>query len=768
MNKIKYEGLTQAEVQSRIEQGLSNYVEKEKPKSTKKIVAEQFFSLFNLYLIIIAIALISIKEYLSVFFLNVMVMNAIIQSYQIIRSQKVVNELNILISQKTSVLRDGEIVQVANEELVMDDIIHIRTGAQIPADCSSLSDGLEMNESMLTGESEAVIKTEGDFIYSGSFVSSGSGYAKVIAVGKDNYIQKIMKEARKFKDVRSDLMDTFNKVAQTCAKIVLPIGAILMIQSVIFRKEELAHAIATTATVLLGLLPQGLVLLTSISFAVSVFRLGRKQTLVQSTYAIETLSNVDVICIDKTGTLTEGVMTVSDVLGKDDSIDIDPILQNYVYYSEDVDSTTKALKAYWESHPHDELVEKLAFSSQRKWGAMRFKTFGDIYLGAPDFLIPNLVMPKDVIAEQDSGARILLIGKAPNQDGELADPQNLNPLAYVVIQDALRSDASDTLSFFNENEVIIKIISGDHIKTLLAVASDAGIQQGHRAIDVSQMTTDKELEEAVLNYNVIGRASPYQKQIMVKALQKHGQKVAMVGDGVNDVLALRSATCSIAMGAGSPAAIQIAEVVLLDNEFSTMVDVVMEGRLVTNNITRSAAMYYLGTLIIFTLAIMSIVGNSPFPFIPIQITVMSMFVEGMPSTLVTFEISYGKPKEPVLKQVFRYIFPIALSLAGAYILLTTFSIDSVQRETMLYYTSIFLSYMLVVRIFKELTPLRVGVLVLSSTILIAVCTIFGQYLNIVSLTQNELIIVLALEGFIFILWKLLDWVFTHIVYPEPR
>ena len=399
---------------------------------------------------------------------------------------------------------------------------------------------------------------------------------------------------------------------------------------------------------------------------------------------------------------------------------------------------------------------------------MRFAGFGDIYLGAPDFLVPNLHMPKAVSLEQDGGARVLLLAQRQSMDHDLSDPHDLDILAYIIIEDSLRNDAPETLKFFNENDVIIKVISGDHIKTLLAVASNAGIQKGNSAIDVSTLTSDEALEDAVLNYNVIGRASPYQKQIMVKILQKNGNKVAMVGDGVNDVLALRSADCSIAMGAGSPAAIQIAEVVLLDNSFATMVDVIMEGRTVTNNITNSASMYYLSTLFIFILSLISIVTNTGFPFIPIQMSIMSMFVEGMPSTLVTFEASYKKPRESVLRQIFRNILPLGLTLIASYALLFAFNLGEPQRQTMLFYTIIFLSYMLVVKIFRRLTPLRLGVLVLSSTILIAICSVFAKYLYLIELSYNEIVNMIALVGFVYILWRLLDWLFSNLVYPEPR
>ena len=761
-------GLSSQEVQVRIEQGLTNRVEVEKPKSTLKIISEQFFTLFNMYLIIIAIALISIKEYLSVFFLNVMIMNVFIQSYQIIRSVQTVTKLNILIAQKTLVLRDGELIEVLNEDLVMDDVVYLKLGNQVAADCILIDDTLEMNESMITGEAKAVIKNVDDFIYSGSFVSSGGAYARVVEVGANSYVQKIMKEARKFKEVRSDLMDTFTSIARFCAKIVGPIGVVLFVQALYFRNQSIPQAIVTTSTVLLGLLPMGLVLLTSISFAVSVYRLGRKQTLVQAIYSIETLSKVDVICIDKTGTLTEGKMAVSEVVYIEGAKVVDEALGNYLAHTLDTDSTTKALQAHFNSLEDHDLLGKLSFSSSRKWGAMEFAGLGKIYVGAPDFLMPGVVIPAAVSLEQDLGARILLVAQTNDNFDDFTQYNQLNPLAYIIIEDGVRSDASSTLDFFNNNEVQIKIISGDHIKTLLAVASAVGIQKGNQAIDVSQLTSEKDLEDAVMNYNVIGRASPYQKQIMVKMLQKNDKKVAMVGDGVNDVLALRSADCSIAMGAGSGAAIQVAEMVLLDNQFATMVDVVMEGRLVTNNIARSASMYYLGTLTIFTLAMISIITNSTFPFIPIQMTFMSMFVEGMPSTLVTFESSFAKRKETITRQVLRNILPIGISLALAYALLFAFNLGDLEQQSMLYYTTIFLSYMLVVKIFQPMNWLRSAVLLLSSGLLIVACILFGGLLNLVALTPNETVIVIALIGFTFVFWIVIDWLFTEIIFPLPR
>ena len=340
------------------------------------------------------------------------------------------------------------------------------------------------------------------------------------------------------------------------------------------------------------------------------------------------------------------------------------------------------------------------------------------------------------------------------------ESNDLNPLAFIAIKDPIRFDAKDTLTFFNENEVKVKIISGDHIQTLLAVAIQAGIQEGDKAIDVRDIESDEELEHAVMNYNVIGRASPYQKQKMIKMLQKNELKVCMVGDGVNDVLALRSADCSVAMGAGSSAARQIAQMILLDNEFSTMVDVVMEGRMVTNNISRSASMYYLRTLMTFVLALIAIVTNTAYPFIPIQLTVMSMFVEGMPSSLITFETSAVKQKRPILKEVGRYIIPVALTMAVIYVIILNLSDPHEIKITMMYYATVFLSFMLVYKVFQPLNWQRVGVFVLSTVLLVTLSIVFSSYLNISNFSFLRVQVTFLLTALSYVILEVFEYI-TH-------
>ncbi|QIK70319.1 HAD-IC family P-type ATPase [Erysipelothrix sp. HDW6C] len=543
-------GLTHDEVKKQIAKGNVNVVPKAKSKSSLQIILSHTFNLFNLYNVLIAVALILVKEYLSVFFLNVIVMNIAIRSFQEIRSKRIVENLNILISDDTKVLRDGKIEKIPSDQIVLGDVVLYQIGDQVSADAVVIQDNVEMNESNLTGESEPIMKYEGDELLSGSFVTSGTCYAKTNRVGLNSFAQKITSEARNYEPVESELMETFMRITRWCTRIVLPIGIILVVQALLVRHEGIKPTVVATSTVLLGLLPKGLILLTSLSFGVSVFRLAQKRTLVQEIYSIEVLSKVDVLCIDKTGTLTAGAMSVQDVLYLKDKNTVNDMIATYLGNSKDTDSTTKAMKAHFDLKTNLEPQHVVPFSSARKWGSMSFAHEGTMFLGAPEFLIDNYTLPEAAIAYQSEGARVLLVAHSDQKINEVLRPDDLQPYALIVIADPVREDVYDALDFFKNNEVVVKVISGDNINTLMAVASKTGIVNGDRAIDVTHMKTDAELEHAVLNYNVIGRASPYQKQTMVKMLQKNHQRVAMVGDGVNDVLALRTADCSIAMGQG--------------------------------------------------------------------------------------------------------------------------------------------------------------------------------------------------------------------------
>lgn len=744
---IHFKGLTSAQVEEQKRLGHVNKLPKIKSKSDLRIILGHTFTMFNLYNLAIGLLLFYVGETLSTLFLGINVMNIAIRSYQEIRAKDIVENLTILISKNVKVMRDGEISLIQSEDLVLGDYVVYRSGDQIASDAMIIENLVEVNESNLTGESVPVFKTEGDELLSGSYIISGSCVAKTVRVGIDSFAQKITHEARNFVPVESQLMNTFMSINQICTYLVLPIGAILAYQSLFLRLSDLRETVLLTSTVLLGLLPKGLVLLTSLSFFVSVFRLAKKRTLVQEIYSIEVMSKVDVLCIDKTGTLTEGNMVVQTIERLDDEADVFGAIQNYVAHSKDVDSTTTALRNHFGEKIVEEQRSVLPFSSVRKWGAMSFDS-GTYYLGAPDVLVPDFYYSERMHQYLSDGSRILMFAKGDVFNDKTQTPDNIHPLVLIAISDPVRIDVKDALDFFEDNEVIVKVISGDNIKTLKAIATKAGIENSHKAIDIRGLDSDEALEDAVLNYNVIGRATPYQKQRMIQLLQKHDKVVGMVGDGVNDVLALRSADASIAMGSGSAAARQAAQIVLLDNNFTTMKDVVMEGRLVANNISRSASLYYMGTLFTFLLACVAISMNTAYPFAPVQISLMSMFVEGMPSTLVTFEASYAKPKENVLVTIIRNIVPIGIIISLAFILLlkNPYSVD--ERTTMIFYITVYFSFLLVTIIFQPLDWKRFGVLALSVVSFIAVSFFLRPfvYLTALNLAEYQTLLTMGIWG----------------------
>lgn len=744
---IQFKGLTSKEVEKQRELGHVNTLPKIKSKSNLRIILGHTFTLFNLYNLIIACFLFYVGEYLSTLYLGINVMNIAIRSYQEIRAKRIVENLTILISKDVKVMRDGEIQLIQSEDLVLGDYVVYRSGDQIASDAMIIESLVEVNESNLTGESVPVFKTEGDELLSGSYIISGSCVAKTIRVGLDSFAQKITHEARNYVPVESELMKTFMSINQVCTYLVVPIGALLAYQSIVLRLSELRDTVLLTSTVLLGLLPKGLVLLTSLSFFVSVFRLANKRTLVQEIYSIEVMSKVDVLCIDKTGTLTEGNMIVQFVERTDSSADVFGSIQNYIAHSKDVDSTTVALRNHFGEKMVEEQLAVVPFSSIRKWGAMTFES-GTYYLGAPDVLVPDLEYSERMVAYQNDGSRILMFATGQSLDGVGDHPEGIHPLALIAISDPVRLDVSTALDFFKDNEVTVKVISGDNIQTLIAISQKAGIENPTKAIDIRGLDTDEALRDAVLNHNVIGRASPYQKQRMIQLLQAEHKVVGMVGDGVNDVLALRSADASVAMGSGSAAARQAAQIVLLDNNFTTMKDVVMEGRLVANNISRSASLYYMGTLFTFLIACVAISLNTAYPFAPIQISLMSMFVEGMPSTLVTFEASYGKPKENVLVTIIRNILPIGIIMSIAFVILLNNPYTVDVRTTMIYYITVYFSFLLVLIIFQPLTLKRLGVLLFSAASFIAVSFILRPYvyLTAIHLAEYQTLLTIGIWG----------------------
>lgn len=745
----KYTGLTKEEVEKQVELGNVNVSPKPIVKSNFQIIMGHIFNLFNAYNFIIAVALIWVQAYSSLFFVVVVLSNTIIRARQEIKSKNMVAKLNVIVTPKIKVIRDGEIQSIHTEEVVLEDIVYYETGNQIIADAIVLGDSIEVDESLLTGEADAVMKGLGDTLYSGSFVVGGACHAKVKHVGIDNYATKLTNEARKRKPVSSELMNTFNKVTRNTSYFIIPLSVLMLYQAYIVRDQSVASTIINTATALLGMLPKGLVLLTSVSLAASVVKLGKIKVLVQEMFSIETLSRIDVLCLDKTGTLTQGKMTVQTIIPIEHNIahDFQDIMSSFVAGSLDNNTTFKTLETYFGNKEVHQTIDRVPFSSARKWSASTLQEVGTIVIGAPEMILPDYQLAPEIEKYKDMGTRVLLVAHLDSYSNIKENISQAQPMAAIIIEDPLREDAKKTLEFFKENEVDVKVISGDNPKTVSSIARQAGINNADQYIDATTLKTDEELEQAILTSNVIGRASPYQKHKMILTLQKHGQKVAMTGDGVNDVLALKDADVSIAMGSGSDATKQIAQFVLIDERLETLVEVVREGRLVINNVTRSASMYYLKTIYTVCLAVVSVLLNIPYPFIPFQMTLLDMFIEGFPSFMILFERNISKPKESIGQHALRFSLPnaitIVISVVAIRLLAPILDINLSQIFTVLYFSTAFISLHMIYRIYRPLNWYRLSVLIIDIIGFIISAPIFWPLLEMHPINQKLLFIIVA-------------------------
>lgn len=756
VNMQKIKGLTNQEVLDQIDLGHMNISPKPLVKTNKQIIFEHVFNLFNAYNFVIACALVFVQAWSSLFFVVIVSVNTVIRIYQEIRSRNMVAKLNLIISPKTKVLRDETIQEIDNEEIVLNDVVYFETGNQVSSDSIVLDTAVEVDESLLTGEADPVLKNIGDHLLSGSFIVSGACYARVEHVGIDNYATHLANEARQRKPVTSELVNVFNKVTKFTSYLVVPLSVLMLYQALGVREESLAIAIVNTSTALLGMLPKGLVLLTSVSLAASVVRLGKRKVLVQEMFSIETLSRVDVLCLDKTGTLTKGKMKVQEVvdLANPLSLDMQKVMSSFVGQSVDNNATYQTLKQYFQDEICYEVKNRVPFSSARKWSAQELEGIGTIIVGAPEFIVPQYQLPQYIQEAQNSGARVLMVAHHADFQTFQEHLHEATPLALIIILDPLRDDAKETLAFFQENDVDIKVISGDNPITVSSLAKQAGVKDAHRYIDASTLTTDEELENAIMNYNVIGRATPKQKHQMILTLQKHKQKVAMTGDGVNDVLALKDADVSIAMGSGSDAAKQISQFVVINGELSTMVDVVKEGRLDINNVTRSASMYYLKTIYTILIAISTVLLNMPYPFIPFQMTLLDNFIEGFPSFMILFEKNIDKQKESIGRHAMRYSLPnalvIVLSVIALKLLAPILSLELHEVFTILYFSTSLISIHMIYRIYSPINWYRTFVLIIDIIGFCMATYIFWDWLQLAPLTMQlfQYILIIIVIGMI--------------------
>lgn len=746
MSEFKQSGLTSQEVIDRKQQGLGNDFQEDVSKSTTDIVKDNVLTLFNFLNLAIGICLALVGAYSNMVFLAIIAVNIAIGIYQEIHARNMVAKLTIVSKGQTTVIRDSHEHRMDASELVMDDIVKLQAGEQIPTDLTLISGKVEVNEALLTGESDLIEKTLNDELLSGSFVSSGQCYARVIRVGQDNYATKIATQAKVHKPIQSELVNAIKKVSKFTSFIIIPLGIILFLEGMFIRQSDIKTAVVSSAAALLGMLPKGLVLLISISLATAVTKLAKKRILVQDMYAVETLAHVDTLCLDKTGTITEGKMTVQQVtpFSETSTAQLETIMGNYLANTTDNNITMQAIRHYYPEKQTFTHQDTLAFSSERKWGAVSFKEEGTYFLGAPERLLGTREANEMPLIQkaQENGHRVLVLGHSDESlilENITALP-SINCLAVIEIDDPIRKDANKTLAYLHAEGVDLKVISGDNPVTVSNIARRAELPHYDQYIDLSATTTEAEVREAAHEYTVFGRVTPQQKQILVQEFKSAGRVVAMTGDGVNDVLALREADCSIAMAEGDPATRQIANLVLLDSDFTSLPEVLFEGRRVVNNVTKVASIFFIKTIYSFFLSILCAITAVAFPFVPIQITLLDLAIEGYPSFFLSFEENKKQVKGKFLPTVIRHALPNALlvvmNVVIVYMLGKNQGWSELETTTLMYYLLMGVSVIAVIKACLPFNPLRVFLAVTTTVGVYTAAYLFRSILYIGTLTSH--------------------------------
>lgn len=767
----KYSGLKQNEVNKRIQENKINRVTSETTKSYKDILFHNIFTFFNLINIILLACVFAVGSYRNMLFILVVIFNTLTGIYQEIKAKLTLDKLSILTNNTVEVLRDNDITDITIDQIVLDDLLILMSGDQIPVDCIMVEGQLEVNEALLTGESDAILKIKKDHLYSGSFITSGKALCQVIHVGKDNYVHQIIDEAKKSKAKQSQLNIALNKILKMISIIIVPLAILLFVKEFFIGKELFEDAVVSTVAAVLGMIPSGLVLLTSIALTLSVVRLAKKQTLVQDLFCIETLARVDTICLDKTGTLTEGRMTVEELISLDENMDIEKIIKNVNYHLDDQNVTALALNEKFSKQKDYDPWYVVPFSSQRKYSAIAFKDFGTIYIGAYQFIFPHTdeKLKNLCLKYTKNGFRVLTIGytKQILDDNILLD--NLKCIGLIVLSDVIRADAKDTLAYFKKQGTTIKIISGDDPVTVSSIAKRVGVDSHDQYIDASMLKSEKDIFEAVKKYTIFGRVTPNQKKQMVLALQQQDHTVAMTGDGVNDVLALKTADCSIAMASGSDAAKNASNIVLLHNNFNAMPYIVHEGRRVINNITTSSSMYLIKTIFSVLLSIGMILFGHGYPFKPIQLTVISACCVGIPTFFLTYEPNFNRVKGNFLKTVFRNAFPFAFMIAVFATIIVNGGRALGQDVKMLYTICVLLTswcyYSGLKHIYSPLTTYRIAIIYIMQIVLYVIFLVGHQFLDLGNIDYIGAILLMFLvtfsKLFYIIGFKLFDIIYDY-------
>lgn len=666
-------GLTEKQVESRFKKDLVNHNCDVPTKSIRQIIKDNTFTLFNLLNIVLGIAVFLVGSYKNMLFLGVMFCNVAISIFQEVRAKRTIDKLSIISSTKVTVVRNRKKEQLPIHKLVLDDVIELKNGNQVPSDCILIDGECDVNESLLTGESDAIHKTMGEQMLSGSYLVSGKCRARVERIGADNYAAGISAQAKYIKKINSEILSILNQIIKVLTFVIIPLGIILFIRQYGISIQNVPNdtfsalhdAVVQTVASVIGMIPEGLILLTSTVLAVSVIRLSKYNVLVQELYCIEMLARVDVLCLDKTGTITEGSMEVSNVVSYNSykETDIHRVMCGLTAALQDTNATFMALNNAFHHQSDLTAVRIIPFSSEKKWSGAYFgEDEGSYIIGAAEFVLKEIPQDLQKILEQYSrGYRALILAHSPNDFNERNLPENIEVCGVILIVDKIRQEAPKTLRYFDEEGVTIKVISGDNPITVSEVARRAGVKNYDRYVDATTLKTYDDIKEAIENNTVFGRVTPAQKKDFVIALKEYGHTVAMTGDGVNDVLALKEADCSIAMASGSDAARSVAQLVLLDSNFASMPKVVAEGRRSVNNIQRSATLFIVKTIFSTILAFLFLFLPWDYPFQPIQLTLVNAFTIGIPSFFLALQPNKDRIKGAFILNILEKSIPAGIT-----------------------------------------------------------------------------------------------------------
>ena len=802
-------GLTDEQVNERIEQGKVNADENPNTRTYKQIVRENTLTFFNFLNLVLLVLVLLVGSYKNAFFVCIIIINTLIGIAQEIRAKKTIDKLAILTAKKSIVIREGKKWTVPTEELVLDDLVCLKTGDQVPADAKVLEGSVEVNESLLTGESDNLPKNVGDELFSGSFVTAGEACCQIIHVGKDNYAAQITSEAKEFKRHNSELKNSLNAILKVISIIIVPLGALLFYKQYYIVGNTFKASVVSMVAGVLGMIPEGLVLLTSVALTLGALVLANKKTLVQELYCIETLARVDTLCLDKTGTITEGTMCVERVEPWSESLlrsltedkeepdeggmlqdqeiqpenaetqnpdtgsqteadqaetidetavlqdihEIEDMMGNLMYVLKDQNATIDALRKRFPTKTSMTPAHIIPFSSDRKYSGAVFEDRGTYLMGAAQFLFPE---GREEILDvcqkyAQEGLRVLTLAHSSQMAEGTELPADLEPVALLLLTDVIREEAPDTLKFFDSQEVDLKVISGDDPVTVSAIAKRAGLKNAESYVDATTLETEEDLEEAVSKYSVFGRVTPQQKKEMVQALQKQGHTVAMTGDGVNDVLALKEADCSIAMAQGSDAAKNIANVVLLDSNFASMPHIVNQGRRVVNNIRTAASMFLIKTMFSVMLSLLTIFFGNTYPFEPIQMSLISACAVGIPTFLLAQENNYDKIDHTFLRHVFLNAFPAAITISSCVFAIMLVCQNVYHSNAMLSTACVLVTgwnYMAALKtVYAPLNTYRKVIIYGMQFIFFAAAVIFQKLLALGSLDFGLIILVFILMTF---------------------